>query len=586
METNAIQSATAQNATLVALANIQPNNYNPRKKFCDVSLSDLADSISQQGVLQPVAVRPLADTDRYELIYGERRYRASLLAGKEEIPAVIHDVDEATAFEIALTENIQREDMAPTEEGKAFQSLIDSGRHDVKSVALLFGKSEAYIRTRLNFASLIPELALLLEQDEITVSVASEICRYSEDIQREVFTAHFAEGMYQNWRGLKAPVLASRIENEYTTRLNDYRFNKTACASCPHNTCNLRLFMEESTEANCANRQCLAERNTAYMTEKALNLMGQYPMAVPTKGQRWYNEAVVQRLTDMGYEVEEIESRPTPYPQEPTAPDAADYENPDDYAKEQSVYEVAMVDYREMCQTLSDSAEAGDIRFIIHISDKDVSLCYIKNVKATEPNADGAEDTRTAEIAKLEQKDVRYKEIAIEKTVADVKEHITGVDTANTKFGTDEERMVYFFMLSSVRKVNFKELGVKSEFACTLSEEEKMRIVANLNARTKAIIRRDYLLSNFKEAHPKSHSASLMLDFAKKHMPEELERIESGHNEVYDKRHQRLTERIDAIKAELGKGNETPDTPEHTAETETESAPQEADAGQSAETAA
>lgn len=583
METNAIQLATAQNATLVALANIQPNNYNPRKKFCEVSLSDLADSISRQGVLQPVAVRPLADPDRYELIYGERRYRASLLAGKEDIPAVIHDVDEATAFEIALTENIQREDMTPTDEGKAFQSLIDSGRHDVKSVALLFGKSEAYIRTRLNFAVLIPELALLLEQDEITVSVASEICRYSEDIQREVFTAHFADGVYQNWRGLKATVLASRIQSEYTTRLNDYRFNKSGCVSCPHNTCNLRLFSEDSAEANCANRQCLTERNTAYMTDKALTLMGQYPMAVPTNGQRWYNEAVAQRLTDMGYEVEEIEIRPTPYPQEPTAPDVADYENPDDYAKEQSVYEAAMVDYREMCQTLSDSAEAGDIRFIIHISDKDVNLCYIKNVRATTPTADVAEDTRTAEIAKLEQKDVRYKEIAIEKTVADVKEHITGVDTANTKFGTDEERMVYFFMLSSVRKVNFKELGVKSEFACTLSEEEKMRIVANLNARTKAIIRRDYLLSNFKEAHPKSHSASLMLDFAKKHMPEELERIESGHNEVYDKRHQRLTERIDAIKAEIEKGN---DTPEPTAQTEAETAPQEADAGQTAETAA
>lgn len=547
-----------------------------------MSLSDLAESISRQGVLQPVAVRPLADPDRYELIYGERRYRASLLAGKEDIPAVIHDVDEATAFEIALTENIQREDMAPTDEGKAFQSLIDSGRHDVRSVALLFGKSEAYIRTRLNFAALIPELALLLEQDEITVSVASEICRYSEDIQRDVFTAHFAEGVCQNWRGFKAPVLASRIQSEYTTRLNNYRFNKSACASCPHNTCNLRLFLEDSAEANCANRQCLAERNTAYMTEKALNLMGQYPMAVPTR-QMWYNEAVVQRLADMGYEVEEIESRPTPYPQEPTAPEVADYENPDDYAKEQSVYEVAIVDYREMCQTLSDSAEAGDIRFVIHISDKDVNLCYIKNVRTTAPTADGAEDTRTAEIAKLEQKDRRNKEIALEKTVADVKEHITGVDTANTKFGTDEERMVYFFMLSSVRKVNFKELGVKSEFACSLSEEEKMRIVANLNARTKAIIRRDYLLSKFKEAHPKSHSASLMLDFAKKHMPEELERIESGHNEVYDKRHQRLTERIDAIKAEIEKDNETP---EPTAKTEADTAPQGADAGQTAETAA
>ncbi len=146
--------------------------------------------------------------------------------------------------------------------------------------------------------------------------------------------------------------------------------------------------------------------------------------------------------------------------------------------------------------------------------------------------------------------------------------------------------MVYFFMLSSVRKVNFKELGVKSEFACSLSEEEKIRIVANLNAKTKAIIRRDYLLSNFREAHPKSHSASLMLDYAKKHMPDELARIESEHKEVYDKRHQRLTERIDAIKAKIEKENGTPDTPQPTADTEAETAPQEATAGQTAETAA
>lgn len=585
METTAIQSATAQNATLVALANIQPNTFNPRKKFSDNSITELADSIRQQGVLQPIAVRPLADTDRYELIYGERRYRASLLAGKEHIPATLFDVDEATAFEIALAENLQREDMTPTDEGKAYQSLIDSGRHDVKSVALLFGKSEAYIRTRLKFADLIPELALLLEEDEITLSVATEICRYSEDIQREVFTSHFAEGVYCSWRGLKAPVLATRIESEYTTRLSDYRFSKSACGSCPHNTCNLRLFLEDSADAHCANRECLAERNTSFMTDKALNLLREYPSAVVTKGLSWHNEAVVKRIADMGYEVEEIESRPMPYPQEPVAPEVADYENPDDYAKKQSVYELAIVDYREMCQHLSESAEAGEIKLIINISDKDVNLCYVMNSKTTAPT-DGAHDSHTDEIAKLEQKDMRNKEIALEKTVADVKEHIKEVDTANTKFGTEEERMVYFFMLSSVRKVNFKELGVKSEFACSLSEGEKMRIVANLNAKTKAIIRRDYLLSNFREAHPKSHSASLMLDYAKKHMPDELARIESEHKEVYDKRHQRLTERIDAIKVKIEKENVTPDTPQPTADTEAETAPQEATAGQTAETAA
>ena len=183
MEATAIQSATAVNATIVALANIQPNSFNPRRAFNDVSLGELADSIRQQGVMQPIALRPIADTDRYEIIYGERRYRASLIADKETIPAVVYDVDEAEAEEMSIAENLQRENITPTEEANAFQRLIDTGRHDVQSLSVQFGKSVAYIRTRLEFATLIPEIARMLDADEITVSVAAEICRYSEATQ-------------------------------------------------------------------------------------------------------------------------------------------------------------------------------------------------------------------------------------------------------------------------------------------------------------------------------------------------------------------------------------------------------------------
>lgn len=90
-----------------------------------------------------------------------------------------------------------------------------------------FGKTEAYIRTRLKFVSLIPEIAVLLEQDEITISVASEICRYGEEIQREVYDQHLKEGVqYNSWRGMKASEVAQSIERQYTADLNRYSFDK------------------------------------------------------------------------------------------------------------------------------------------------------------------------------------------------------------------------------------------------------------------------------------------------------------------------------------------------------------------------
>ena len=171
---------------MVALANVQPSNYNPRKNFDEESLSELAESIRQQGVLQPVGVRPVAE-DRFEIVFGERLYRASLMAGLEEIPAIVMEISDETAEEMAVTENLQRKDVTPIEEANAYQRLIDSGRYDVQALVMQFGKNEKYIRTRLKFVSLIPEIARLLEQDEITISVASEICRYGEEIQREVY---------------------------------------------------------------------------------------------------------------------------------------------------------------------------------------------------------------------------------------------------------------------------------------------------------------------------------------------------------------------------------------------------------------
>lgn len=543
MET-AINQTAVKNIVSVALADIQPSNYNPRKNFDEKSLAELADSIRQQGVLQAIGVRPIAE-NRFEIVFGERRYRASQIAGLEEIPAVILDISDETAEEMAVTENLQRKDVTPIEEANAYQRLIESGRYDVQSLAVQFGKNESYIRTRLKFVSLIAEIARLLEQDELTISVATEICRYGEDIQHDIYERHLKEGLlYNSWRGMKASEVAKNIERSYTTDLKRYFFDKTVCLSCPHNTNNMMLFCEEGSCGNCANRKCLEEMNASYLAEKAVQLMEQRPFALLCRDFYGCNEKVVEQLVASGFEVEKLSVRPADYPEEPEAPDMEDYENNEEYAEAYKEYEKELSEYKEECEDVNRRSEAGEITLYVTIGHNDISLCYVENAEV-QAVAGEAKDTVVSPIEKLEKQDKRNKEIAQEKTVEDTKKQILEVDMTETKFGTDEDRMIYFFMLPFLRREHFEAMGIEAkETYYYLKDEDKMNIIANLTTKQKAIIRRDFLISNFKNASGSNATASLLLDFAKKHMPDQLADIQNGHNEVYEKRHLRIEEKI------------------------------------------
>lgn len=540
----AISQTAVKNIVSVALADIQPSNYNPRKNFDEKSLAELADSIRQQGVLQAIGVRPIAE-NRFEIVFGERRYRASQIAGLEEIPAVILDISDETAEEMAVTENLQRKDVTPIEEANAYQKLIESGRHDVQSLAVQFGKNESYIRTRLKFVSLIPEIAQLLEQDELTISVATEICRYGEDIQHDIYEKHLKEGvLYNSWRGMKASEVAKNIERSYTTDLKRYFFDKTVCLSCPHNTNNMMLFCEEGSCGNCANRKCLEEMNASYLAEKAVQLMEQRPFALLCRDFYGCNEKVVEQLVASGFEVEKLSVRPADYPEEPEAPDMEDYENDEEYAEAYKEYEKELSEYKEECEDVNRRSEAGEITLYVTIGHNDISLCYVENAEV-QAVAGEAKDAVVSPIEKLEKQDKRNKEIAQEKTVEDTKKQILEVDMTETKFGADEDRMIYFFMLPFLRREHFEAMGIETkETYYYLNDEDKMNIIANLTAKQKAIIRRDFLISNFKNASGSNATASLLLDFAKKHMPDQLADIQNGHNEVYEKRHLRIEEKI------------------------------------------
>jgi ParB family chromosome partitioning protein len=150
---------------------IQRGKYQPRRDIEPESLQELADSIKAQGLMQPIVIRPISDK-RYEIIAGERRWRAAQLAGLGEIPALVRDVSDEAAIAMALIENIQREDLNPIEEAVALQRLQQEFDLTQQEVAEAVGKSRSTVANLLRLMSLEPEVRTLLEHGDIDMGHA------------------------------------------------------------------------------------------------------------------------------------------------------------------------------------------------------------------------------------------------------------------------------------------------------------------------------------------------------------------------------------------------------------------------------
>lgn len=148
----------------ISLNELRPNPYQPRKTFDEKSLQELANSIEQSGVFQPIIVRKSA-VKGYEIIAGERRFRASKLANKETIPAIIREFDEESMMQVAVLENLQREDLNPLEEAEAYEMLMKNLKLTQAEVAQRLGKSRPYIANYLRLLSL-PKLVKEMMQDD------------------------------------------------------------------------------------------------------------------------------------------------------------------------------------------------------------------------------------------------------------------------------------------------------------------------------------------------------------------------------------------------------------------------------------
>ena len=259
----------------IAIDQIHESATNPRQTFDESKLHELAESIRQHGLIQPITVRP--QSDGFEIVAGARRFRAAQLAELFSLPARIVELTDGQALEWGLVENAQRVDVHPYEEARGFQCLLDLPGYEVAALVEKSGKSASHIYARLSLLQLIPEVAEAFTQERITASHANLIARLPQEHQG----AAFEQCWRKDWQDkephlLPAKHLAAWIQANLFLSLADAPFDREdftlnpvagACITCPRRTgYNTSLFADVQSEGEqCLDAACFQAKVTAHI---------------------------------------------------------------------------------------------------------------------------------------------------------------------------------------------------------------------------------------------------------------------------------------------------------------------------------
>jgi ParB family chromosome partitioning protein len=204
---------------------LAPGPFQPRRRFDEEDLAELAESVREQGVLQPILVRRVPDGDSYQIIAGERRWRAAQLAQLHDVPVLIREFDDQTAMEIALVENVQRRDLSPLEEAEGYRRLFDEYGHSQEEIARAVGKSRSHIANTLRLLNLPDEVRVLVDDGQLSAGHARALLAADDPaaLAREVVTRKLnvrdTERLVQKAKAPAAPAAGGGQHKDADTRI-------------------------------------------------------------------------------------------------------------------------------------------------------------------------------------------------------------------------------------------------------------------------------------------------------------------------------------------------------------------------------
>jgi ParB family chromosome partitioning protein len=547
----------------IDLSMIACSPFNPRKYRPEEDLEELKTSIVNFGIVQPVTLRVKGET--YEIVCGERRYRASLKAGLSTIPAIVKNYSDGEAMEICILENLQRRDINPVEEALSFGKLMEVRGYSIDDLVKQFGKTDKYIRSRLQLRNLADEVAELLVKEEITLGIALELARFCPDIQKDVYREHLCADDSYSWKRLQTKDFRKMLEKGYSADLSNYGFDKSDCINCKSNSSICDLFADGNCGL-CQNMECMRYKQAEYMASEATRLLNERKnAAICIAPESFASAEVVNNLTDTGYEIYEMSA--SRLPSEPEKPVAENYASEAEFQEAEKSYQANFERYSIHAAQIETMIEQGKAQLLVDVSRRKPELCY-RVIPETEKREPEEKDT----VEKLRAQDKRNREIAVGKGIEEVTRYLKDNAIPAKEFSPREQELLYFIMLSFLRKENYRKFGMEGKN--TLSDEEKAEMIQYMSIEQENAIRRDFIIHSLSQPSCNGLKSGLLLEFASLHFPDKVREIKEQCNETYKRKHERIEERIRELQPFTDKPE---DTKTAIAETETFDDPDTAD---------
>ncbi len=540
----------------IPLLQISEDPNQPRKTFDDKAVHELADSIKQQGVLQPILVRP--DADGYMIVCGERRYRASVIAGLETIPATVRNLSDDEALEIQITENLQRKDVDPLEEAESFLVMIDKMGYSATDIASKIGKDEKFVVRRLKINGLIPELKTWMKEHLLPIGHAERLAILDHKVQTEFFQSRVGYGMegytlksLMNWITSFAEKKLSNAN--FDIHLANYIDGIPACTACNFNTSVYSLFADKE-EGICTNRKCFLEKSEKKRSE-TFEIVLADPEILLVNTDYWDNE-YTKSLKAEGHNI--ISSNQFDRLTEPREPELEEFDREDfdsdeefneavDEAKEEclSSQEVYKEQVEKFKETFKDSTKAFDTSTgrLISIS---LRKSYTSNSKI--------DPSTQSKIADLQTKKKRGVELDQEKIMKKILDHMTE-NVPDTDLSPDELKCISVDYLSKIGYGQTadsikKKFGI-DKFYSYSNGKEYLDSLDTVNSGEVAKMVRISLLSNHSQIEPKSINGAIVFHLAKSWFPDILKTIELEQEEARIRREARIDAQIKELEKEI-----------------------------------
>lgn len=528
---------------LMDIAQLRTSPYNPRTTYEEEGIKELAATLRESGLLHPLHVRP--KDGYYEIITGERRFHAARLLGWKQIAVYVREATDAQARDMTLTENLQREDMAPMDEARAYKTLVSEGA-DIYTLAAKYGKSDRYIYDRLKLNDLIPAIADLLSRKMIGLGIALEVSKCEKFIQQDLYENHLKGSAEDDtpqtgWRGKGLADFRRLLQDAYTSDLTRYAFDKSDCLHCVHNTNTYDMFAETNSCGHCTDRECLQAKNAAFVLEKSRALLKVDPRIVVANCSYGYTNPVVrQNLEEEGHTVKKVGFGYRTLPAEPQAPQAEQFREANEYEQAVVRYEMQRQEYEQTLQEALQQAEAGAIRLMVSPEPTDARLIAIPvNHREKEPDF----------VKRLSQEKQANVERAITKTVEDTRKMMRKEQMEAPVFSAFDENVLLYCLLDALRHDHLALFGEKYRESHYLTDADKLEIVKNLTPEQRDIIRHDYIVEALSKKGESKIVGQMIMEYANIHYNRQFSLIKAGHEETCENRNDRLDERIAEFQA-------------------------------------